>query len=487
MIVATALAASGCGGNGDGDRYRVDAIFDNAGFLIAGQDVKIAGAKVGEVVDVRLTEDRRARIEMAIDRRFAPFRSDADCAIQPQSLIGEKFLQCEPGTTRGRPLTASDGRPPTVPLSNTHSPIDLDLVLGALRQPTTTRAAMLLSGLGSGLAGRAGDLNDAIRRADPAFGAVEELLTEVNAERATIRRLITDAERLVTTVDRGREDAVDFVVAARALTETTAARRAELRTTLQGVPPLLDAARPSLRSLQRLAVGGLPTVRELRAAAPEARRLLASVTPFVSRTDPTLRQLTRTGRDARVAVRASAGQVRRLRRLTTSLRPAAASAAALFESMREKGAVEGLQRFLYWGTAALSRFDSVSHILPAYLQAVDACNLYATVSTPGCSARFAAGGRTVTSRTSDAPAARQPKTGERPRGNEPPRRPAAPSAPSSPSPATPAAPGSLPDRLKDTVDGLLDDVGALLPGSGGERGGDGAPADGLLDYLLGNG
>ena len=334
LACAAVVAFGGCGSNDEG-RYRVDAIFDNAGFLIAGQDVKIAGAKVGQVVGVRLTDDRRARVEMEVDRRFAPFRSDADCAIQPQSLIGEKFLQCVPGTLRGRPLTGRAGHPPTVPLANTHSPIDLDLVLGALRQPTTTRASLLLSGLGGGLAGRSQDLNDAIRRADPAFGAVEQLLTQVNDERATVRRLITDADRLVRALDAGKEDAVDFVVSARAVTETTATRREELRRTLRGVPPLLAAARPSLRSLRRLGVEGLPAVQDLRAAAPEAQRLLAAVAPFVDRTRPTLRELTATSKDARTAVKASAGQVRRLRRLSSPLRPAAANAAALFESMRD--------------------------------------------------------------------------------------------------------------------------------------------------------
>ena len=60
-------------------------------------------AKVGSVKDVTLTRDNKARIEMEVDRRFAPFRSDADCTIQPQSLIGEKFVQCTPGTPRASP------------------------------------------------------------------------------------------------------------------------------------------------------------------------------------------------------------------------------------------------------------------------------------------------------------------------------------------------------------------------------------------------
>ena len=44
LAVAAAVMTAASGGGG-GKTYRVDAIFDNAGFLIPGQDVKVAGAK----------------------------------------------------------------------------------------------------------------------------------------------------------------------------------------------------------------------------------------------------------------------------------------------------------------------------------------------------------------------------------------------------------------------------------------------------------
>src|SRR5205085_9272945 len=111
VIGCLALLVAGCGTGGTSGTYRVNAIFDNASFLIPGRDVRIAGANVGTVTGVKLTPDHRALIEMRIDRRFAPFRSVAYCFIAPQSLIGERFIQCAPGTPRGRPLA---GHPPTV-------------------------------------------------------------------------------------------------------------------------------------------------------------------------------------------------------------------------------------------------------------------------------------------------------------------------------------------------------------------------------------
>ena len=39
--------------------YRVRAIFDNAGFVITGEDVKIAGAKVGTIDSLDVTPDKQ--------------------------------------------------------------------------------------------------------------------------------------------------------------------------------------------------------------------------------------------------------------------------------------------------------------------------------------------------------------------------------------------------------------------------------------------
>ena len=101
VVVAGGVAAvAAFGGGGSESGYRVDAIFDSASFLTPGQKVTIAGAEAGRVEELSLTPDRRARVTLVVDERFAPFRSDGECTIQPQSLIGEYFIDCLPGTSR---------------------------------------------------------------------------------------------------------------------------------------------------------------------------------------------------------------------------------------------------------------------------------------------------------------------------------------------------------------------------------------------------
>src|SRR3712207_5890685 len=100
------LLALGVGaGEEDEGGYKVRAVFDNVGSVVEGEDVKIAGAKVGVMEKMDVTADKKAAVTLAItDTRFTPFRSDATCTIRPQSLIGEKFVECEPGATKGGPL-----------------------------------------------------------------------------------------------------------------------------------------------------------------------------------------------------------------------------------------------------------------------------------------------------------------------------------------------------------------------------------------------
>ena len=116
--------------------------------------MKIAGAEVGSVEDVRLTRDRRARVQMKVDERFGPFRADAKCRIRPQSLIGEKFVQCDPGTPRAPALRGEGDEAPTVPLERNEVPVDLDLVFASLRMPYRQRLSLIVNELGTGLAGR---------------------------------------------------------------------------------------------------------------------------------------------------------------------------------------------------------------------------------------------------------------------------------------------------------------------------------------------
>ena len=101
VAVGAVVAVLGPGSSrGAGSPYLVRAIFDNAAFAVPGEDVRIAGANVGSIQSLDVTPDRRhAAVTIAIDdARFTPFYANATCSIRPQSLIGERYVDCDPGT-----------------------------------------------------------------------------------------------------------------------------------------------------------------------------------------------------------------------------------------------------------------------------------------------------------------------------------------------------------------------------------------------------
>src|SRR3954449_12732623 len=144
------LLALGLGAKEDsGSGYQVVAIFDNAAYAVKGEEVRIAGVKVGKIDKLDVAFERKAAVTFSIDTPgFTPFHTDAHCTIRPQSLIGEKYVECTPGSARAPLLRkVPSGQPGAgqhlLPLTGTSSPVDLDLVNDTLRLPYRQRLAIL--------------------------------------------------------------------------------------------------------------------------------------------------------------------------------------------------------------------------------------------------------------------------------------------------------------------------------------------------------
>ncbi len=90
---AAMLAASA--GAEDEHTYKVE--LDNAFGLVQQSEVRIAGVKAGTVEDLDINAAKRAVVTVKVAGPLSEFREDASCSSQPQSLIAEYFLDCQPG------------------------------------------------------------------------------------------------------------------------------------------------------------------------------------------------------------------------------------------------------------------------------------------------------------------------------------------------------------------------------------------------------
>src|SRR5207247_1377105 len=67
-IGLTGAAVFGVGAaSGGGSGYQVRAIFDDAASAVPGEDVRVAGAKVGSIGKMGVTPQRKAAVQLKID------------------------------------------------------------------------------------------------------------------------------------------------------------------------------------------------------------------------------------------------------------------------------------------------------------------------------------------------------------------------------------------------------------------------------------
>jgi ABC-type transporter Mla subunit MlaD len=471
--VITAAVLGARGGDDAGTGYRVDVVFDTAKGLLPGQLVKVAGARSGEILDVRLTPDFKARVQLHVDEEAAPFTRDARCTIQPEGLIGESFVQCDPGRRTAPELR---GAPPTVPVARTTVPVSFPELFDLATVPVRQRLTVVVGELGLALAGRGEELNDVVRRANPTLGLVEELGRLLDGQRAQLGEAVTTTDAVVAELARSRDRAAALVTSSARVTERMAERRGALRAALRRLPGLLRGTRTTAARLDELVTSGTPLLRDLGTAAPGLRRVVGETGPFARAALPAVRDAGAISVAGRRTLRGATPTLRRVRRFADTARPATTGLATLLTDARDRGVVEMLLQGFANNAVATARYDETSHLLP--LRAVsNRCSQIATQPVAGCDTRYG---------DDPEPVARTRRRAER-RSRPAPARSAP--QPAAPAPAAPRPPGAAP--APEGGGSALDPVGRLLDGllrPGGPVEAPAPPPDealgGLLEYLL---
>jgi len=388
------------------DAYYVRAVFDNASTLVAGEDVKVAGVPVGVISDLDVTPDKKAAVTLRIDDSdFVPWKADASCEIGSQGLIGEKFVDCQPGSASAEPLQRieeGDGEGERLlPVERTSSPVDLDLVGDIMRLPYRQRFAILISEFGTALAGRGEELNEVIHRANPALRETDEVLKILADQNRTLARLARDSDQVLGPLARERESFADFIVEANTTSEASAERREDLRRGIELLPGFLRELRPLMADLEDFADQGTPLLTDLNAAAPALGRLIKAQGTLsdASRVSfPSLGDALERGRPALIDARPL---IQDLGRLADEAAPVSVNLDDLTKSLNETGALERLNDVLYSLALVSNGFDGLGHYLRAGL-VTNVCSTYALEQSPACRSTFfdpateaasAAGGR----------------------------------------------------------------------------------------------
>lgn len=101
------------------DFYQLKARFSNVAGLKVGNDVQIAGVKVGQVKLISLEKDLEAAIVVLEIKQGIELSDDSLAAIKTSGLIGDKYIAISPG---GSGLILEPGET----IIDTQAPVDFE-------------------------------------------------------------------------------------------------------------------------------------------------------------------------------------------------------------------------------------------------------------------------------------------------------------------------------------------------------------------------
>ena len=305
--LGAAAVATGTGGEPLDPKFTVE--LDNAFGLIEGADVKVAGVRAGQIDRFRIDpKTYRALVDIQIKKEgFGELRKDVFCEARPQSLIGEYFLDCLPGKDDEKLKPGA-----VIPVEQTGSTVPIDLINNIYRRPYLERFSIIIGEFGAALAARGEDLNETIRRANPALREVDKVLAQLREQRTVIRDLTDDAENVVVELAANKEDITRFVREARDTSTASAQRYDGLRLQFQKFPRFLRELRPTMKLLGEAADRQGPALATLSGQAPRLRVFLDDLGRFSQASRPAIRTLAEASRAGRPAVKASRPRIREL-------------------------------------------------------------------------------------------------------------------------------------------------------------------------------
>jgi virulence factor Mce-like protein len=499
--IAGTVAVTAAGSSDGGHRFTVE--LDNAFGLVTGSDLKVAGVRAGTIREIRLdpkTHDALVDIEVTKEG-FGSLRTDAFCDSRPQSLIGEYFLDCKPGTD---PKKLEDGG--RIPIEQTGSTVPADLLADVMRRPYKERFRIILGQLGVGLAARGDQLNEAIRRASPALRETDKVLKILAAQNQTLSKLVKDGDTVLGDLAGNREDVARWVREAHHTAADSAERRADIAAGLHRLPAFLAVLEPTRAELGRAVDAQAPSLEDLDASAQRLEHLFTQLGPFSRSSQVNLRSLADTSEIGQDAVKSARPVVDQLNafsihtpelanNLKIVLRDLDSRKRAIEKDPRSPGGqgytgFEAILQYVYDQSLAINIFDAHGYQLKANLfqndcsdyqnadslaakpELIDQCASYLGPSQQGVlQPDPTKQGSTRSSRRARRHARREQRNNHRDHTPD--------TTTTTPVDATPTPGGAAPTSTDQPLKPLVDQVTDLLPQVG-------APANpqDLLDFLL---
>ena len=247
-LLATGTLAATIANIQFGDKATYNAVFTDVTGLATGQEVRIAGVRVGDVTGIKVAPDRvHADVQFAV-LKTSVLTQGTRATIKYRNLVGERYIALTQDVGSATPL--KDGA--TIGLDHTQSALDLTVLFNGFKPlfaALSPKDVNELSGeIISVLQGEGGNINSLL--------ATTASLTSTLADRdAVIGRTITNLNTVLGTVDAhdaAFKQLIDqlqrFVSGLAADRQTIGASLTNINSLTAQTADLLKLTRPSIQS-----------------------------------------------------------------------------------------------------------------------------------------------------------------------------------------------------------------------------------------------
>ncbi len=217
-IIMTGLLVSTIASVGFGDRLTYRAHFSDVTGLLPGDDIRIAGVRVGTVDEIRIVKRTIAEVEFSVDREVR-LATTTNAKVRYRNLVGQRYV----ALTEGAGGTAALGEDGLIPLAQTEPALDLTTLFNGFRplfnalNPKDVNAFAFEiiqvlqgeSGTVQSLLTRTASLTNTLADRDALIGRVVDNLNEVlgtiNDRDTQLSELIVQLQRLVSGLSDDRK------------------------------------------------------------------------------------------------------------------------------------------------------------------------------------------------------------------------------------------------------------------------------------------
>lgn len=240
FIVATLLAtgtlAATIANTQFGDKATYKAVFKDVTGLAAGQEVRIAGVRVGEVKAIAVHSDRTNAMVEFQALKTSVLTEGTMATIKYRNLVGERYVSLTQGVGDAKPL--KDGA--TIGLDHTHPALDLTVLFNGFKplfaalspkdvNELSTNIISVLQGEGgniNSLLAKTASLTSTLADRDAVIGRtignLNAVLGTVDAHDAALKNLIDQLQRFISGLSADRKTIGESLTNINSLTGETA-------------------------------------------------------------------------------------------------------------------------------------------------------------------------------------------------------------------------------------------------------------------------